>query len=57
MLPSSLMKSKSKQLHELLAKTEASMNKTANPQQAFAQMEAALLRKENQKVTEKSQNI
>tara|TARA_Y100001968_G_C19408086_1_gene744803 strand:- start:131 stop:232 length:102 start_codon:yes stop_codon:yes gene_type:complete len=33
------------------------MNKTAQLQQALAQLEAALSRKENQKVTEKSQNI
>ena len=41
----------------LRARAEASMKKTAQLQQALAQIEAALSRKENQKVSEKSQNI
>ena len=36
---------------------EAAINKTAQLQQALAQIEAALLRKENQKVSEKSKNM
>ncbi len=40
----------------LRAKAEASLNKTAQLQQALAQLEANLSRAENQKVTEKSLN-
>tara|TARA_Y100001968_G_C19138150_1_gene610118 strand:+ start:163 stop:318 length:156 start_codon:yes stop_codon:yes gene_type:complete len=41
-------------LKELRAKAESSLNKTAQFQQVIAQVEASLLRKENQKVKEKS---
>ena len=50
------MNSKQEELQKLRAKAEASINKTAQLQQALAQIEAALSRTENQKVTEKSQN-
>ena len=50
------MKKTSEEIQKLRAKAEASMNKTAQLQQALAQIEAALSRKENQKVSEKSQN-
>ena len=42
------------EIHKLRAKAEASMNKTAQLQQISAQIEATLLRKEAQKVTDKS---
>ncbi len=48
-----MTKSKEK-IQILRAKAEASLNKTAQLQQALAQLEATLTRKENQKVTEKS---
>ena len=48
------MKKSLEENQELRAKAEASFNKTAQLQQALAQLEAALSRKENQKVTEKS---
>tara|TARA_B100000214_G_C23776678_1_gene539373 strand:+ start:297 stop:452 length:156 start_codon:yes stop_codon:yes gene_type:complete len=48
------MKNKSHQIHSLRAKAEESVNKTAQFQQALAQLEATLSRKENQKVIEKS---
>tara|TARA_B100001250_G_C19161820_1_gene512657 strand:+ start:255 stop:410 length:156 start_codon:yes stop_codon:yes gene_type:complete len=51
------MKNPSEEILKLRTKAEASMNKTAQLQQALAQIEAAISRKENQKVTEKSQNI
>ena len=57
MLTSSNMKNSSEKIQGLRAKAEASMNKTAQLQQALAQIEAALSRKENQKVSEKSHNI
>ncbi len=57
MLISKLMKNPSEEILKLRTKAEASMNKTAQLQQALAQIEAAISRKENQKVTEKSQNI
>ena len=50
------MKHSSKEIQKLRAKAEASLNKTAQLQQVLAQMEATLLRKENQKVTEKVEN-
>ena len=50
------MKHSSEEIQKLRAKAEASLNKTAQLQQVLAQIEASLLRKENQKVTEKSQN-
>ena len=57
MLISKLMKNPSEEILKLRTKAEASMNNTAQLQQALAQIEAAISRKENQKVTEKSQNI
>ena len=51
------MKNSSEKIQELRARAEASMNETAQLQQALAQIEAALSRKENQRVSEKSQNI
>ena len=50
------MKLEQEELQKLRAKAEASINRTAQLQQALAQIEAALSRTENQKVTEKSQN-
>ena len=50
------MKHSSKEIQKLRAKAEASLNKTAQLQQVLAQMEATLLRKENQKVTDKVEN-
>ena len=50
MLFSQLMKKSSKENQKLRSKPEASMPKTAQLQQALAQIEAALLRKENKKV-------
>ena len=47
------MKHFSEEIQKLRAKAEASLNKTAQLQQVLAQLEATLLRKENQKVTEK----
>ena len=51
------MTNSSEEIQKLRAKAEASMNKTAQLQQALAQLEATLSRKENQKVTEKSKKI
>ena len=51
------MKNSTEEIQKLRAKAEASMIKTAQLQQALAQIEAALLRKENQKVSEMSQKI
>tara|TARA_Y100001968_G_scaffold265465_1_gene254657 strand:+ start:290 stop:445 length:156 start_codon:yes stop_codon:yes gene_type:complete len=45
----------SKDIKKLRSKAQASMSKTAQLQQALARLEANLSRKENQKVTEKSQ--
>ena len=42
-------------MQELRTTAEASLNKTAQLQQALAQLEATLSRKEEQKVSEKSQ--
>ena len=50
------MKHSSEEIHKLRAIAEASLSKTAQLQQVLAQIEASLLRKENQKVSEKSQN-
>tara|TARA_B100001250_G_scaffold395512_1_gene400497 strand:+ start:670 stop:825 length:156 start_codon:yes stop_codon:yes gene_type:complete len=36
------------------SKAELAINNTSKPQQVIAKVEAAILRKENQKVTEKS---
>ena len=51
------MKKTSEDINKLRAKAEASMNKTAQLQQALAKIEAALSRKENQKVSQKSQKL
>ncbi len=48
------MKNSTEEIQQLRAHAQASMNKTAQLQQALAQLEANLSRKENQKVTEKS---
>ena len=50
------MKNHSEEINQLILKAEASMKKTAQLQQALAQIEAAVSRKENQKVSEKFQN-
>ena len=50
------MKNSSEELQKLRAKAEASLNKTAQLQQVLAQIEANLLMKENEKVTQKSQD-
>ena len=50
------MKNSLKEIQNHLTKAEESFKKTAQLQQLLAQMEASLLRKENQKVTEKTQN-
>ena len=49
------MKNSTEEIQRLRSKAEASLSKTAQLQQALAQTEAALSRKEIQKVTEKSQ--
>ena len=49
------MKNSFEKIQKLRAKAEASMNKTSQLQQALAQLEASLSRKEDQKVSEKSQ--
>ena len=54
MLISKTMKNSTEVIQKLRAKAEASMNKTAQLQQALAQIEAAISRKENQKISEKS---
>ena len=56
MLISSTMKKSNEETQKLRAIAEASMNKTAQLQQALAQIDAELSRKENQKVSDKSQN-
>jgi len=48
------MENKPEEINKLRIKAEASLNKTIQLQQALAQLEATLSRKENQKVTEKS---
>ena len=50
------MKESLEEIQKLRTKAEASLNKTAQLQQVLAQIEATLLRKENQKVTEKTRN-
>ena len=55
MLISQAMKNSSEEIKRLRAVVEASMNTTASLEQALAQLEATLLRKENQQVSEKSQ--
>ena len=49
------MKNSTEVTQKLRAKAESSLYKTAQLQQALAQIDATLTRKENQKVTEKSQ--
>ncbi len=56
MLRSWLMKHSLEEIQKLRTKAEASLNKTSQLKQVLAQIEAALLRQENQKVEEKSQN-
>tara|TARA_Y100001968_G_scaffold321972_1_gene357288 strand:+ start:296 stop:451 length:156 start_codon:yes stop_codon:yes gene_type:complete len=51
------MTNSSEEMRKLRAKAEASLNNTSELQQALAQLEASLLRKENQKVIEKSKKI
>ena len=51
------MKKSKEVIQKLRSKPETSMNNMAKLQQALAQIEATLSRKETQKVTEKSQNI
>ena len=51
------MRNSPEEIQKLRAKAEASMTKTAQLQQAIAQIEAALLRKENQKVSQKSKKM
>tara|TARA_Y100001968_G_scaffold305450_1_gene321305 strand:+ start:615 stop:767 length:153 start_codon:yes stop_codon:yes gene_type:complete len=48
------MKNSSEEINKLRARAEASLNKTSHLQQALAKIEATLLRKEYQKVTDKS---
>ena len=50
------MKKTSVEIQRLRSKAEAALNKTAQLQQALAQIEATLSRKESQKVKEKSKN-
>ena len=50
------MKNSSEEIQKLRAKAEASLNKTDQLKQVLAQIEATLLRTENQKVTEKVEN-
>ena len=45
-----------KDIDKLRTKAEASINQTAQLQQVLAKIEAALSRKESQKVTQKAQN-
>ena len=51
------MKNSTTEIQKFRTKAEASINKTAQLQQTLARIEAALSRRENQKVSEKSQNI
>ena len=48
------MENSSEDIKKLRAKAETSLIETSHLQQALAQIEAELLRKENQKVSEKS---
>ena len=50
------MKNKTETIQNLRTKAQASLNKTSQLQQALAQVEATLSRKEIQKVTEKSKH-
>ena len=49
------MKKHSIEIQKLLLKAETSLNKRSQLEKGSAQLEATLSRKENQKVTEKSQ--
>ena len=49
------MRKSTEKIKKLRSKAEDSLSKTAQRQQALAKLEANLSRKENQKVTEKSQ--
>tara|TARA_Y100000739_G_C20494701_1_gene412095 strand:+ start:714 stop:902 length:189 start_codon:yes stop_codon:yes gene_type:complete len=49
------MKKPSIEIQKLLLKAETSLNKRSQLEQGSAQLEATLSRKENQKITEKSQ--
>jgi len=51
------MKNSSDEIQKLRAKAEASIIRTAELQQALAQIDAALSRKENQKVSKMSKNF
>ena len=51
------MKNSLDEIQRLRSKAEASLNKTAQLQQALAQLEASLSRKEDQKVSEKFQKM
>ena len=51
------MKISTTEIQKLRVEAEVSINKTAQLQQALAQIEAALSRKENQKVLEKANKI
>ena len=57
MLTSYSMKNSIQLIQKLSVEAEVPTNKTAQLQQALAQIEAAMSRKENQKVLEKAQNI
>ncbi len=57
MLISPNMKNSSDEIQKLRAKAEASIIRTAELQQALAQIDAALSRKENQKVSKMSKNF
>ena len=50
------MNNSSEEIEKLRIKAKASINQSAQLQQVLAQIEAALSRKESQKVTEKVQN-
>ena len=49
------MKNSTNKINKLRALAEASLDKTTQMQQSIAQLEANLLRRENQKVSEKSE--
>ena len=51
------MENTPEEIKKLRIKAEASLNKTIQLQQAVAQLEATLSRKENQRVNEKSKKI
>ena len=51
------MRNRIEEIEKPRVNEEATLNRTAQLQQALAQIEAALSREENQKVFEKAQNI